>query len=176
MIGDTSVGAPLWAGVYSPINTTMEGFGFGQAGFANPPLYGVVYNGFIAINNIHDVFEGSNGITSNGQEIGFNAGQFYDNTTRLESFVAGDLLVDFAAGAAFSGTRNFPAIPTNIRVAATPTSATVTWTGAPTATGYFVEVEVEVETVTAPQKLVLETVSKDPTTIIPACRRTRPTR
>ena len=123
----------------------------------------MAYNGFIAINNIHDVSEGSNGITSNGQEIGFNAGQFYDNTTGLGSFVAGDLLVDFAAGAAFSGTRNFPAIPTNIRVAATPTSATVTWTGAPTATGYFVEVE----TVTAPQKLVLETVSKDPTQIIP---------
>ncbi len=132
VIGGTSVGAPLWAGIYSVASGDSNALGWGNLGFANPTLYALEENTTIGANGtiipgFIDVTDGTNGNANLYHKAGFTAGRGYDNTTGLGSLDANNLMIDVTLYTAFKGFQ-LP-MPTDVHaVSVTKTSITVGWT------------------------------------------------
>jgi kumamolisin len=126
VIGGTSVGAPLWAGVYSVANADSDAFGWGDLGFANTALYYFGGRG-VTLPDFNDVIDGSNGNVNVYHKAGFNAGPGYDNVTGWGSLNANNLMIDVVLYPAYKGFIP-PALPTGFKATSvTSTSITVSW-------------------------------------------------
>ncbi len=136
-LGGTSVSAPIWAGFYSLVTAASEAFGFGSPGFANPSLYTLSQSFPLVFPGLRDVVDGENGSVAVNGTAGFNAGYGYDNTTGLGSFSGENALADLVVGPIVSGTTPPPG-PRGLSVTATPTGATIKWTGVQGVSGYAV--------------------------------------
>ena len=138
-VGGTSVGAPMWAGVYSLVNAASEGLGIGPAGYANPELYGLGIFGGPLGSAFNYVQVGNNGNPNyfNGYTPGFSAGPGYDNCTGLGTISGEYLIADFVTGPTINSPTPPPA-PNGLKSTATSDSITLTWTGAKVDTGYLV--------------------------------------
>jgi len=139
-IGGTSLSAPIWGGYLSIVNSTMQFLTATTTpgvGFFNPTLYTATATkapaGFL-----NPVEDGSNGNLDLFGTAGFNAGVGYNNCTGL-----GTVLGPFAYEVALvSGTgSDAPPAPTNLKVTPAATSAKISWTKSPGATGYVVLVD-----------------------------------
>ncbi len=138
-VGGTSVGAPMWAGIYSLVNAASEGLGIGPAGYANPELYALGVFGGPVGSAFNYVQVGTNGDPNyfNGFTPGFTAGPGYDNCTGLGTIRGQYLIADFVTGPTINSPTPPPA-PNGLKPTATPDSITLTWTGAKADTGYLV--------------------------------------
>ena len=126
VIGGTSVGAPLWAGVYSLANADSDAFGWGDLGFANPTLYALGQSG-VTLPDFNDVVDGSNGDVTLFHKRGFSAGSNDDNVTGWGSFDANNLMIDLVLYPAYKGFIP-PALPTGVKaISVTATSITLSW-------------------------------------------------
>ncbi len=126
VIGGTSVGAPLWAGIYSVANADSDAFGWGDLGFANPALYYLGEHG-VTLPDFNDVIDGSNGNVNLYRKAGFTAGPGYDNVTGWGSLDANNLTIDVTLYPAYKGFLP-PALPTGFKATSvTATSITVSW-------------------------------------------------
>ena len=140
-VGGTSASAPIWAGFYSLVEAASEGLGFGNPGFANPAIYAESLSaGGLLFPNFHDVLQGNNSDLVDGLAPGFNAGSGYDNTTGWGSFDGANLLVALALVPAAANT-DPPPPPNGLKATVTPTSITLTWTGAKVDSGYLAVAE-----------------------------------
>ena len=138
-IGGTSLSAPIWGGYLSIVNSTMQfltGTTTPGVGFFNPTLYTAA--NLAPAGLLNPVEDGSNGNLDLFGTAGFNAGVGYNNCTGL-----GTVLGPFAYEIALvSGTgSDAPPAPTNLKVTPAVTSAKITWTKSPGATGYVVLVD-----------------------------------
>jgi subtilase family serine protease len=138
-IGGTSLSAPIWAGYLSIVNSTMQfltGTTTPGVGFFNPTLY--IAANLAPAGLLNPVEDGSNGNLDLFGTAGFNAGVGYNNCTGL-----GTVLGPFAYEIALvSGTgSDVPPAPTNLKVTPAATSAKISWTKSPGATGYVVLVD-----------------------------------
>jgi subtilase family serine protease len=138
-IGGTSLSAPIWGGYLSIVNSTMQfltGTTTPGVGFFNPTLYTAA--NLAPAGHLNPVEDGSNGNLDLFGTAGFNAGVGYNNCTGL-----GTVLGPFAYEIALvSGTgSDAPAAPTNLKVTPATTSAKISWTKSPGATGYVVLVD-----------------------------------
>ena len=138
-IGGTSLSAPIWGGYLSIVNSTMQfltGTTTPGVGFFNPALYTAA--NLAPAGHLNPVEDGSNGNLDLFGTAGFNAGVGYNNCTGL-----GTVLGPFAYEIALvSGTgSDAPAAPTNLKVTPATTSAKISWTKSPGATGYVVLVD-----------------------------------
>jgi subtilase family serine protease len=139
-IGGTSLSAPIWGGYLSIVNSTMQFLTDTTTpgvGFFNPTLY--TANATLApAGFLNPIEDGSNGNLDLFGTAGFNAGVGYNNCTGL-----GTVLGPFAYEIALvSGTgSDAPSAPTNLKVTPAATSAKITWTKSPGATGYVVLVD-----------------------------------
>ena len=87
-VGGTSVGAPLWAGVFSLVDAASEGLGFGPAGYANPELANL------------GIFEGPIGAGFNYVQVGNNGDPTYSTAMHKAS------TLDLAMTTARAGVRS----------------------------------------------------------------------
>ena len=138
-IGGTSLSAPIWGGYLSIVNSTMQfltGTTAPGVGFFNPTLYTAA--NLAPAGHLNPVEDGSNGNLDLFGTAGFNAGVGYNNCTGL-----GTVLGPFAYEIALvSGTgSDVPAAPANLKVTPAATSAKISWTKSPGATGYVVLVD-----------------------------------
>ena len=133
-IGGTSVSSPLWAGFYSMVNAATEGLGLGSAGFANPGLYSLYDNQAFLYPHFHDIADGNNGYGASSRH-GFTAGYGYDNTTGVGSLNGAFTLLNLVLYLTVANTDPPPA-PRDLSAVLTPTTATLSWTGAPADKGF----------------------------------------
>jgi subtilase family serine protease len=138
-IGGTSLSAPIWGGYLSIVNSTLQfltGTTTPGVGFFNPTLYTAA--NLAPAGLLNPVEDGSNGNLDLFGTAGFNAGVGYNNCTGL-----GTVLGPFAYEIALvSGTgSDAPSAPTNLKVTPAATSAKISWTKSPGATGYVVLVD-----------------------------------
>jgi subtilase family serine protease len=139
-IGGTSLSAPIWGGYLSIVNSTMQFLTRTTTpgvGFFNPTLYTATAT-LAPAGFLNPVEDGSNGNLDLFGTPGFNAGVGYNNCTGL-----GTVLGPFAYEIALvSGTGSgVPPAPTNLKVTPAATSAKISWTKSPGATGYVVLVD-----------------------------------
>jgi len=132
IIGGTSVGAPLWAGMYSVANGNSNALGWGDLGFANPTLYALGQGSTVGVNgtivpSFIDVVDGSNGNVNLYHKAGFTAGLGYDNTTGLGSLDADNLMIDVTLYTAFKGFQ-LPSPKEVHATSVTGTTITLSWT------------------------------------------------
>ena len=139
-IGGTSVSAPLWAGFYSVASAASESFGLGRLGFANPTLYRLPLDLGIVGPSLIDVVDGTNGLFKGHKLLGFTATFGFDDASGYGSFFGEFTLPDLVLAAASSG-NNAPPSPTRVLATVTARTATVSWAGVPSASGYFVALQ-----------------------------------
>lgn len=134
-VGGTSVSAPIWSGYLSILGSARRIVGLSELGFLNPYLY------FLALTSpsTTDIRDGSNGNASLYGIAGYNAGRGYDDCTGLGSMVGESFAFN-------SLTRHLvingllPDTPRGLAGTAGTTTASVSWTTTPRATGYIVQV------------------------------------
>ncbi len=138
-VGGTSVSAPIWAGFYSLANGVSEWLGFGNLGFANPTLYAVdePITRTLFYLPFNDITQGNNGATSLGLPAGYNAGQYYDNTTGLGSPRGGLLEADLALLPVMAQS-NPPPVPRGLSAGIGSGTAALKWTGSAGDAAYLV--------------------------------------
>jgi kumamolisin len=142
VVGGTSVGAPLWAGLYSVANGNSVALGWGNLGFANPTLYALGESNTVGVNGIItpgfiDVIDGTNGNANLYRKAGFTAGPGYDNTTGMGSPDANNLMIDVTLYTSFKGFQ-LPR-PTDIHATSvTGTSITVSWVSSSSSSDFLV--------------------------------------
>jgi len=142
VVGGTSVGAPLWAGLYSVANGNSNALGWGDLGFANPTLYALEESETIGVNgtiipNFLDVIDGTNGNPNLHHKAGFSAGPGYDNTTGLGSLDANNLMIDVTLYTSFKGFQ-LPQPKDVHATSVTGTSITLSWVSSSSSSDFLV--------------------------------------
>jgi kumamolisin len=134
-VGGTSLSAPIWAGYLTILDAARRTLGYGGIGFFNPALYLSGYNNF----DMFDITDGTNGNAAIFGIPGFSAGPFYDNCSGLGSMQG----TDFALALLLlpTNTATPPDVVRGVSGAASITTAKVSWTPSPLATGYIVQAE-----------------------------------
>jgi subtilase family serine protease len=134
-VGGTSLSAPIWAGYLTILDAARRTLGYGGIGFFNPALYLSGYNNF----DMFDITDGTNGNAAIFGIPGFSAGPFYDNCSGLGSMRG----TDFALALLLlpTSTATPPDVVRGVSGTASITTAKVSWTPSPLATGYIVQAE-----------------------------------
>jgi kumamolisin len=153
-VGGTSVGAPIWAGLYSLANAASEGLGEGPLGFANPRLYSLGGGLQYFYPDFNDILDGNNGSATLYGNPGFTAGYFYDNTTGFGTFNGNSLILDLSLFTIVTS-YNPPPLPGIPSAVATASSMTLSWKPAKGDLAYLIYVELtNAEHTPLPPKLV----------------------
>jgi hypothetical protein len=115
------------------LDSARRTLGYGGLGFFNPALYLSGYNNF----DMFDITNGSNGNAAIFGIPGFSAGPFYDNCSGLGSMQG----TDFALALLLlpTSTATPPGVVRGVSGTVSITTAKVSWTPSPLATGYIVQ-------------------------------------
>ncbi len=131
--GGTGASAAIWGGFVSALNSAHQTVGLGRLGFVNPLIYII---GNYEDGSLNDIIDGTNGNPKFGPVPGYYAGAYYDNCSGWGS-ISGP---GFAQSLLLTPTKKGekPGSFGGLSGIAGKTTAKLSWTASPRATGYLI--------------------------------------